>query len=86
MIDLKKFDDYLNYELWLTSKIMRKIIIMNYKKYFDKNKTILDFEQCLFDLGYYDITINNISRYITNWNHREEMDKKVEKNEKRCTR
>lgn len=84
MIDLEKFDDFLNYELWLKNAILRKIIIINYKKYYKNNKTILDYEECLSELGYYDITIENISRYITNWNYRVSMDKKVEKYEKRC--
>ena len=86
MIDLEKFDDFLNYELYLTSKIPRKIIIINYKKFFKQNKSILDFEQHLYNLGFYEITIQNISKYITNWNYRNEMDKKVMKNEKRNKR
>lgn len=79
MIDLVKFDNFLNYELWLKTAISRKIIIINYKKYYKERKSVIEFEECLSNLGYYDITIENISRYIMNWNYRQEMDKKVEK-------
>lgn len=83
MVDLKKFEDYLNYELWLKPEILRKIVLINYKRYYKQKKTILEFEECLSNLGYYDITIENIARYLTNYNHRIEMDKKVKKYEKR---
>lgn len=77
MIDLEKFDNFLNHELYLKQSISRKIIIMAYKKHYKEHKNITEFENSLLQLGYYEITIENISRYITNWNYRNKIDKKV---------
>lgn len=75
---LVKFDKYLDKELYLRPKIKRQVVINMYKRYLVQNKNIKELEECLYDLNYDEITIANISKYIINWNYRNEMDRRCE--------
>lgn len=76
--ELELFDDFLD-SLYIKKKGDRKRIIMIYTRLFKKKKTIKEFEEKLEELGWDEITIMNISRYIINWNYRIEEDKKNER-------
>lgn len=80
--ELKLFDLFLD-SLYIKKKIDRNKIINIYRKLFKQRKTIIEFEKELEELGWDEITIKNISRYITNWNYREEENKKIWKNKKK---
>lgn len=82
-VDLVELDKFLNKELYLRPKVKRQVIITIYKRYLKLNKTINDLEECLYDLNFDEITIDNISKYIINWNYRKEMNRRC-LNEKKC--
>lgn len=82
-VDLVELDKFLDKELYLRPKVKRQVIITIYKRYLKLNKTINDLEECLYDLNFDEITIDNISKYIINWNYRKEMNRRC-LNEKKC--
>ena len=82
-VDLVEFDKFLDKELYLRPKIKRQIVITNYKRYLKQNKNINDLEECLYDLNFDEITIENISKYLINGNYRNEMNRRCS-NEKEC--
>jgi hypothetical protein len=77
--ELKLFDLFLD-SLYIKKKIDRNKIINIYRKLFKQRKTIIEFEKELEELGWDEITVNNISRYITNWNFRKDENEKIWKN------
>ena len=77
--ELKLFDLFLG-SLYIKRKIDRNKIINIYRKLFKQRKTIIEFEKELEELGWDEITVNNISRYITNWNFRKDENEKIWKN------
>ena len=68
--ELKLFDMYLD-----SLYIKKKMDI--YRKLFKQQKSITEFEERLEELGWDEITVNNISRYITNWNFRKDENIKL---------
>lgn len=78
-IDLIQFNDYLD-SLYIKRKMDRNKIINIYKKLFKQQKSITEFEERLEKLGWDEITIKNISRYILVWNYRKREDEKIWKN------
>lgn len=80
--ELKLFDLFLD-SLYIKKKIDRNKIINIYRKLFKQRKTIIEFEKELEELGWDEITVNNISRYITNWNFRKDENEKIWKNKKK---
>ena len=72
------FKLYLEKELYL-NKIQSIIITNITKKYYKEKRTIKELEEYLEKLGFYDITINNISQYLLFSNYRYEMDRKLVK-------
>lgn len=74
--ELKLFDLFLD-SLYIKKKIDRNKIINIYRKLFKQRKTIIEFEKELEELGWDEITIKNISRYITNWNFRKDENEKI---------
>lgn len=82
-VDLVELDKFLDKELYLRPKVKRQVVITIYKRYLKLNKTINDLEECLYDLNFDEITIDNISKYIINWNYRKEMNRRC-LNEKKC--
>lgn len=80
--ELKLFDLFLD-SLYIKRKIDRNKIINIYRKLFKQRKTIIEFEKELEELGWDEITIINISRYITNWNFRKDENEKIWKNKKK---
>lgn len=88
MIDLVKFDKWLQFRRYITRKEDRKKIISIYKRLFKEKKNILDFEAELEKIFYsnknatmsfdYEITIADISKYILNTFYRRKEDEKVE--------
>ncbi len=77
--ELKLFDLFLD-SLYIKKKIDRNKIINIYRKLFKQRKTIIEFEKELEELGWNEITVSNISRYITNWNFRKDENEKIWKN------
>ncbi len=78
-IDLIQFNDYLD-SLYIKRKMDRNKIINIYRKLFKQQKSITEFEERLEELGWDEITIKNISRYILVWNYRKREDEKIWKN------
>ena len=78
-IDLIQFNDYLD-SLYIKRKMDRKKIINIYRKLLKQQKSITEFEERLEELGWDEITIKNISRYILVWNYRKREDEKIWKN------
>lgn len=78
MVDLVLFDLWLEHRRYFSNKITRKIIINIYKRYY-KVKSVVDFEQYLYELGFDEMIYSPISRYLTNWNYRNEENKLLEK-------
>lgn len=78
-IDLIQFNDYLD-SLYIKRKTDRNKIINIYRRLFKQQKSIAEFEEKLEELGWDEITIKNISRYILVWNYREEENKRIWKN------
>ena len=78
-IDLKQFNEYLD-SLYIKKKMDRNKIINIYRKLFKQQKSITEFEERLEELGWDEITIKNISRYILVWNYRKREDEKIWKN------
>lgn len=74
--DLEKFDTYLD-SLYIKKKTDRKKIISLYKRLYKKNKNIIDFESELEKLNWDEITINNISNYVINWNYRNSENRRL---------
>lgn len=72
------FKLYLEKELYL-NKIQSIIITNITKKYYKEKRTIKELEEYLEKLGFYDITINNISQYLLFANYRYEIDRKLVK-------
>lgn len=77
--ELKLFDLFLE-SLYIKKKIDRNKIINIYRKLFKQRQTVIEFEKELEELGWDEITVNNISRYITNWNFRKDENEKIWKN------
>lgn len=77
-IDLIQFNDYLD-SLYIKRKMDRNKIINIYRRLSKQQKSITEFEEKLEELGWDEITIMNISRYIVNWNYRIEENKKNER-------
>ena len=78
-MDLKKleeFDKYLD-SLYIKKKTDKRKIITLYKKMYVQNKSILDYEKELEKFGWDEITINNISHYILNWNYRSNENRRL---------
>lgn len=82
-VDMVEFDKFLDKELYLRPKVKRQVVITNYKRYLKSNKSIKDLEECLYDLNFDEITIGNISKYIINWNYRNQMNRRCV-DEKKC--
>lgn len=80
--ELKLFDLFLD-SLYIKKKIDRNKIINIYRKLFKQRKTIIEFEKELEELGWDEITVNNISRYIINWNFRKDENEKIWKSKKK---
>lgn len=78
-IDLKQFNEYLD-SLYIKRKMDRNKIINIYRKLFKQQKSITEFEERLEELGWDEITIKNISRFILVWNYRKREDEKIWKN------
>ena len=77
--ELKLFDMYLD-SLYIKRKIDRNRIIGLYKRLFKKKKNLNDFETDLEKLGWDEITIRNITNYVSNWNFRKDENEKIWKN------
>lgn len=75
---MEEFNKYLD-SLYIKKKTDRNKIIALYKRLFKQKKTILDFEKELEKLGWEEITINNISHYVSNWNYRNKENGKLNK-------
>jgi hypothetical protein len=94
MIDLVKFDKWLQYRRYITRKEDRKKIISIYKRLLKENKNILDFENEVEKIIYkntnakmqfdYELTIADISKYLIYENYRRKENEKVEKFEGNC--
>lgn len=82
MIDLKAFDNFLE-SLYIKKKVDRNKIINLYKKLLKQKKSIIDFETGLEELGWEEITIQNITNYVLIWNYRKKEDEKLWKNKKK---
>lgn len=67
--NLELFDNFLD-SLYIKKKTDRNKIIAIYKRLYKKGKNILDFENELEKLNWDEITINNITNYVINWNYR----------------
>lgn len=80
-IDLELFDKWLNEEIYIKLKRDRNKIINTYKKFVSQDKTINDYEAELENLGWSEITIDNISNYLMIWNKRIEENQKIMKKE-----
>lgn len=72
MVDLKTFDLWLKHRRYFKDKLTRQTIIRIYKKDFNSKSSILEFEKHLDGLGFDELIYLPISRYVTNWNFREE--------------
>lgn len=81
MIDLKAFDNFLE-SLYIKKKVDRNKIINLYKRLLKQKKSIIDFETSLEELGWEEITIQNITSYVLIWNFRKKEDEKLWKNKK----
>lgn len=77
--ELKLFDMYLD-SLYIKRKIDRNRIIGLYKRLFKKKKNLNDFETNLEKLGWDEITIRNITNYVSIWNFRKDENEKIWKN------
>ena len=77
--ELKLFDMYLD-SLYIKRKIDRNRIIGLYKRFFKKKKNLNDFETNLEKLGWDEITIRNITNYVSIWNFRKDENEKIWKN------
>lgn len=77
--ELKLFDMYLD-SLHIKRKIDRNRIIGLYKRLFKKKKNLNDFETDLEKLGWDEITIRNITNYVSIWNFRKDENEKIWKN------
>lgn len=77
--ELKLFDMYLD-SLYIKRKIDRNRIIGLYKRLFKKKKNLNDFETDLEKLGWDEITIRNITNYVSIWNFRKDENEKIWKN------
>lgn len=78
IVDLELFDKWLDKYLYVRPKYRRKAIINCYKRLYKQDKSILDFENALERMGWCDITINNISKYVMNAEYRNKENKKYE--------
>lgn len=78
IIDLCTFDLWLNNELYIKAKYKRNKIISLYKRFLNQNVSIKKLEYELDNLGYDEITYNNISRYILYPEYRYKENKKME--------
>lgn len=79
MVNLELFDLWLEKRRYITNKIARKIIILIYKGGLKNKNTILDFEKKLEELGLDEIAYLPISKYIWNWNYRNQENKRIRK-------
>lgn len=77
--ELKLFDMHLD-SLYIKRKIDRNRIIGLYKRLFKKKKNLNDFETDLEKLGWDEITIRNITNYVSIWNFRKDENEKIWKN------
>ena len=77
--ELKLFDMYLN-SLYIKRKVDRNRIIGLYKRLFKKKKNLNDFETELEKLDWDEITIRNITSYVSIWNFRKDENIKLCKN------
>jgi hypothetical protein len=82
MIDLKAFDNFLE-SLYIKKKVDRNKIINLYKRLLKQKKSIINFETGLEELGWEEITIQNITNYVLIWNYRKKEDEKLWKNKKK---
>lgn len=82
MIDLKAFDNFLE-SLYIKKKADRNKIINLYKRLLKQKKSIINFETGLEELGWEEITIQNITNYVLIWNYRKKEDEKLWKNKKK---
>ena len=82
MIDLKAFDKFLE-SLYIKKKVDRNKIINLYKRLLKQKKSIIDFETGLEEIGWEEITIQNITNYVLIWNFRKKEDEKLCKNKKK---
>lgn len=76
-IDTNLFDKWLNERRYIKKKTDRKKIINIYKRLLKNGKNINDFEEELERLGWFDITINAISRYLLYSKYRKEENEKL---------
>lgn len=77
-INLDLFDKWLNQEFYVRPKYKRTEIITLYKKILRENKTVEQLEEQLDKIGWDEITYNNITNYIVNYNYRVKENKKLE--------
>ncbi len=80
--ELKLFDMYLD-SLYIKRKVDRNRIIGLYKRLFKKKKNLNDFETDLEKLDWDEITIRNITSYVSIWNIRKDENEKIWKNKKK---
>lgn len=76
-IDIELFDKWLNERRYIKKKSDRKRIISTYKRLIKNGKSINDFEEELDRLGWCDITINEISKYLLYYKYRNDENKKM---------
>jgi hypothetical protein len=89
MIDIVKFDKWLELRRYITTKSHRTKIISTYKKLIENKKSIIDLEDELDKLIYknkyaitqfdYELTIADISKYLMYEDYRRKEDEEVEK-------
>lgn len=73
---MEEFDLFLD-SLYIKKKTDRNKIIALYKRLLRQKKNVLDFEKELEELGWDEITIDNISHYVTNWNYRNKENNRI---------
>ena len=80
-IDFELFDKWMEQEQYIRPKKKRTEIISLYKRMVKANNNVLEFEQELEKLGWFEITIQNITNYLMVWNVKEGENTKMMKKE-----
>lgn len=76
-VNIETFDEWLNKRQYITRKNDRKKIIKLFQRHVQEGKNVTSFEEGLLKLGWDEITVEPIIRYVIFWNYRNEENQKL---------
>lgn len=76
-INIKTFDLWLRERRYIKRKADRQKILKLFKKHVEEGKNVTSFEKGLEKLGWNEITIESIVKYLIFWNYRNNENNKL---------